>query len=42
MLAGRPAGEVAAAWDLSAGDVVEPDSSVDRDAVRAAYAAARG
>jgi xylulokinase len=34
--------EIATAWDLGAGDVVEPDPSVDRDAIRAAYAAARG
>jgi len=34
--------EIAAAWELGAGSVIEPDAAVDRDAIRAAYAAARG
>jgi xylulokinase len=34
--------EVASAWDLGAGEVTEPDPTVDRDAIRAAYAHARG
>ena len=34
--------ELANAWDLGAGEVVEPDPAVDRAAIRAAYAAARG
>jgi xylulokinase len=33
--------EVAHAWSVGAGDVVEPDTTVDRDAIRAAYADAR-
>lgn len=34
--------DVAAAWGLEEGTVVEPTAGVDRDAVRAAYRAARG
>jgi xylulokinase len=34
--------EVAAEWMLARGATVEPDASVDRSGVRAAYAAARG
>jgi xylulokinase len=34
--------ELADAWNLSAGTMIEPDESVDRAAIRAAYAAARG
>ena len=34
--------EIATAWELGAGEVVEPDASVGREAIRAAYAAARG
>ncbi len=34
--------EIAAAWELGGGDVVEPDDRVDADAVRAQYAEARG
>ena len=33
--------EVTAAWGLGRGDTVDPDPTVDRDAIRAAYAAAR-
>jgi xylulokinase len=33
--------DVIAAWGLGEGEVVEPDEHVDREAVRAAYAAAR-
>jgi xylulokinase len=42
VLHGSSFDEVATAWELGAGEVVEPDPSVDRDAIRAAYAAARG
>jgi xylulokinase len=38
----RPFGEVAEAWGLTGGAEVEPDEGVDRLAIRAAYAAARG
>jgi xylulokinase len=38
VLSGCDFDDVATAWDLRAGEVVEPDESVDRDAVRAAYA----
>jgi xylulokinase len=38
----RPASEVGAAWGLGGATEIEPSSGVDRDAVRAAYAAARG
>lgn len=41
VLAGCPAPDVGIAWGLGAGDVVEPDPSVDREAIRAAYAAVR-
>jgi xylulokinase len=34
--------DIATAWGLGEGEVVEPDASVDREAIRAAYAAARG
>ncbi len=34
--------DVAAVWDLGRGATIEPDLSVDRERVRAAYAAARG
>lgn len=34
--------EVAGAWDLGPGDVVEPEAGVDPDAVRGSYTAARG
>jgi xylulokinase len=34
--------EIATAWQLGAGDLVEPDLTVDRGAIRAAYAGARG
>jgi xylulokinase len=34
--------DVAAAWKLGAGEVVEPDPSVDRGAIRAAYANVTG
>jgi xylulokinase len=33
--------ELAAAWALGAGDAIEPNPAVDRDAIRAAYAEAR-
>jgi len=42
VLHGAAFDEIATAWNLGAGDVVEPDPSVDRDAIRAAYADARG
>jgi xylulokinase len=42
VLHGSSFDELATAWDLGAGEVVEPDPAVDRDAIRAAYAAARG
>ena len=34
--------DVARAWDLARGRAVEPDATVDRAAIRAAYAGARG
>ena len=40
VLHARDLAEVAAAWDLRRGTVVEPDATVDREAVRAAYAGA--
>jgi xylulokinase len=40
-LAAADPGEVAATWQLGTGTTVDPDTSVDRDAIRAAYAAAR-
>jgi xylulokinase len=42
VLHGMAFGEIAAAWELDAGEAVEPDDSVDRNAIRAAYARARG
>ncbi|GMU77607.1 MAG: xylulokinase [Acidimicrobiia bacterium] len=39
-LTGTGFAAIAEAWGLGAGDVVEPDPGADRDAVRAAYAAA--
>ena len=41
-LHGRAAGEVGAAWGLTDRRAIAPDPSVDREAIRAAYAAARG
>jgi xylulokinase len=41
-LHGRPAAEVAAAWSLRAKTTIDPDFTVERDAIRAAYATARG
>lgn len=41
-LTGAGPTEVARAWGLGTGPTVEPDESVDADAIRAAYAAARG
>jgi xylulokinase len=41
-LHGRPVEDVAAAWSLGRGARVEPNRAVDRDAIRAAYAEARG
>jgi xylulokinase len=40
VLEGRPPEEVAAAWGLGSGTVVEPDGRVDRDGIRARYGAA--
>jgi xylulokinase len=40
VLHGRPLDEVARAWRLGEGDVVDPDPRVDASAVRAAYARA--
>ena len=37
----RPGSAIAAAWGLGHGRNVEPDESVDRDAIRAAYASVR-
>jgi xylulokinase len=42
VLQGATFDEIATAWNLGAGDVVEPDVTVDRDAIRTAYAIARG
>ena len=39
VLEGRPPGEVAAAWGLGSGAVVEPDGRVHGEAIRARYAA---
>jgi len=33
--------DLAAAWSLGTGDVIEPDTTIDRAAIRAAYADAR-
>jgi xylulokinase len=41
-LHGRPPGDVAAAWSLGAATQIDPDITVERDAIRAANAAARG
>ena len=41
-LRGTDPAEVAAAWGLGTGPVIEPDAGVDASAVRGAYAAARG
>ena len=38
----RPPDEVVAAWRLGTGSTVEPDPAVDAEAVRAAFAGARG
>ena len=37
LLHGRPADAVARAWGLGGGQIVEPNTSVDRDAIRARY-----
>jgi xylulokinase len=37
-LSGRPIAEVGGAWGLDDGTTVDPDPTVDRAAVRAAYA----
>ena len=42
VLLGRPMDEVVRAWGIGAGTIQEPDISVDRTAIRQAYAAARG
>ena len=42
ILRDRDVAEVAAEWSLGRGATIEPDMSVDRESVRAAYAAARG
>ena len=42
ILLDRDVTEVAADWDLGRGATIEPDVTVDRARVRAAYAAARG
>jgi hypothetical protein len=39
-LLGSDFDEVSAAWGLGAGEVVEPDETVDSDSIRLAYAAA--
>jgi xylulokinase len=41
-LYGRPPTDIAAAWSLGAATQIDPDITVERDAIRAAYAAARG
>ena len=41
VLHGSHPDEVMAAWGLGYGEVVEPDEDVDREAVRAAFAAVR-
>ena len=42
VLRDRDVAEVAAEWSLGRGVTIEPDANVDRERVRAAYAAARG
>jgi xylulokinase len=42
VLLGASFDDIATAWQLGAGTVVEPDGTVDADSVRATYAAARG
>ncbi len=42
VLHGRAPGEIARAWHLDAGTIVDPHESVDRDAIRAQYHAAAG
>jgi xylulokinase len=42
VLLDRDAAEIAAGWALRRGPTIEPDPTVDRESVRAAYAAARG
>ncbi len=42
VLNGCPFDDVAEAWSLGTGETVEPDPTVDRAAIRAAYAGARG
>jgi len=42
VLLGRDPAAVARAWDLARGRAVEPDATVDRAAIREAYAKARG
>lgn len=41
VLHGHDITEVARAWELARGPIIEPDGEIDRDAVRAAYAEAR-
>jgi sugar (pentulose or hexulose) kinase len=41
-LLGRSLADVQTAWGLGAGTSIEPDPSVDADAVRGAYADLRG
>jgi xylulokinase len=41
-LTGRPPDEVASAWEPRTASLVAPDHAVDHEAIRAAYAAARG
>ena len=40
-LAGTEPAAITTTWDLGTGTTVEPDPGVDRDTIRAAYAAAR-
>jgi xylulokinase len=42
VLLDRDVAEIAAGWALGRGTTIEPDLSVDRERVRAVYAAARG
>jgi xylulokinase len=42
VLGSRPISEIAHEWALARGSATDPDPDVDRDAVRAAYAEARG
>jgi hypothetical protein len=42
VLHGCPIESVQSAWDLRSGLVTEPDATVEADAIRAAYADARG